>query len=52
MQNNSSLSFTMRVLISIAAAGLALMFMREGAELISSLFLAWIIVLVASPLLH
>jgi predicted PurR-regulated permease PerM len=52
MQNNSSLSFTTRVLISIAAAGLALMFMREGAELITSLFMAWIIVLVASPLLH
>jgi predicted PurR-regulated permease PerM len=52
MQNNSSLSFTMRVLISVAAAGIALMFMREGADLISSLFLAWIIVLVASPLLH
>jgi len=52
MPNKSSLSFTMRVLISIAAAGIALMFMREGAELISSLFLAWIIVLVASPLLH
>lgn len=52
MQNNSSLSFTMRVLISIAAVGLALMFIREGADLISSLFLAWIIVLVASPLLH
>jgi predicted PurR-regulated permease PerM len=52
MQNKSSLSFTMRVLIAIAAAGLVLMFMREGAELISSLFLAWIIVLVATPLLH
>ncbi len=52
MPNKSSLSFTMRVLIAIAAAGIALMFMREGAELISSLFLAWIIVLVASPLLH
>jgi predicted PurR-regulated permease PerM len=42
----------MRVLIAVAAMGLVLMFMREGAELISSLFLAWIIVLVASPLLH
>ena len=52
MPNNSSLSFTMRVLISIAAMGLVLMFMREGAELITSLFLAWIIVLVVSPLLH
>lgn len=52
MQNNPSLSFTMRVLISVAAAGIALLFIREGAELFSSLFLAWIIVLVATPLLH
>ena len=52
MPSNSSFSFTLRVLIAIAAMGITLMFMREGAELLSSLFLAWIIVLVASPLLH
>lgn len=52
MTQNTSLSFTMRVLITIAAAGLALAFMQRAAEIINALFLAWIIVLVASPLLH
>jgi AI-2 transport protein TqsA len=52
MLNNPPLSFTTRVLISIAAMGIALLFIREGADLLSSLFLAWIIVLVATPLLH
>ena len=52
MTKNTSLSFTLRVLIAIAAAGLALMFMQRAADIINALFLAWIIVLVASPLLH
>ena len=52
MSDKSSLSFTMRVLIAIAAAGLVLAFMQTAAEIINALFLAWIIVLVASPLLH
>ena len=52
MTKNTSLSFTLRVLIAIAAAGLALMFMQRAADMINALFLAWIIVLVASPLLH
>jgi predicted PurR-regulated permease PerM len=52
MSNNPALSFTLRVLIAIAAAGLVLTFMQTGADLINALFLAWIIVLVASPLLH
>ena len=52
MTKNTSLSFTLRVLIAIAATGLALMFMQRAADMINALFLAWIIVLVASPLLH
>ena len=52
MNSNTSISFTLRVLIAIAAAGIALAFMRTAADLINPLFLAWIIVLVASPLLH
>ena len=52
MNTNTSISFTLRVLIAIAAAGIVLAFMRTAAEMINSLFLAWIIVLVASPLLH
>jgi predicted PurR-regulated permease PerM len=52
MSDKSTLSFTLRVLIAIAALGLVLAFMRTAADMISALFLAWIIVLVASPLLH
>ena len=52
MKTNTPISFTLRVLIAIAATGIALAFMRTGAEMINSLFLAWIVVLVASPLLH
>jgi predicted PurR-regulated permease PerM len=52
MSDKPALSFTLRVLIAIAAAGLVLTFMRTAADMINSLFLAWIIVLVASPLLH
>ncbi len=52
MTQNTSLSFTIRVLIAIAAAGITLVFMQRAAEIINALFLAWIIVLVASPLLH
>jgi len=52
MKTNTPISFTLRVLIAIAATGIALAFMRTAAEMINSLFLAWIVVLVASPLLH
>ena len=52
MNTNTSISFTLRVLIAIAAAGIALVFMQTASEMINALFLAWIIVLVASPLLH
>lgn len=43
-------SFALRVLLGIAAAGLALFFMREASDFIVPLLLAWIIVLSASPL--
>ena len=52
MPDKTSLSFTIRVLIAIAAIGLALAFMQTAADTINAIFLAWIIVLVASPLLH
>lgn len=52
MSDKLTLSFTMRVLIALAAVGLILTFMRTAADLINPLILAWIIVLVASPMLH
>ena len=52
MSDKTPFSFTIRVLIAIAAAGLVLAFMQTAADIINALFLAWIIVLVASPLLH
>jgi AI-2 transport protein TqsA len=44
-------SFTLRVLIGLAAFGLVLYFMHLAAPLINALFFAYIIVVVASPLL-
>jgi predicted PurR-regulated permease PerM len=52
MSNQSSVSRTLFTLIAIAVTGLALGFMKESAEFINSLLLSWIIVIVASPLLH
>ncbi len=52
MTNNSSISFTLRVLIALAALGLALNFMRISADYVISFLMAWIITLVFSPLLH
>ena len=57
-QNNDSLksslgiSLTMRVLLAVALVGLALAFLRASADMLNALLLSWIIVLVASPLLH
>ena len=51
-KNMLSLSLTLRVLLAIALVGLALAFLRVSADMINSLILSWIIVLVASPLLH
>jgi len=52
MKNNTSFSFSTRVLVSIAALGVALLTLQYAANMVNSLFLAWLIVLVASPLLH
>ena len=57
-QNNNSLkksfglSLTLRALLAIALVGLALTFLRASADMLTALILSWIIVLVASPLLH
>ena len=51
VNNDRTLSFTLRVFIGLASAGLALFFLRESAALFNSLLLAWVIVVAASPLL-
>jgi MFS superfamily sulfate permease-like transporter len=43
MTNNPSFSFTLRVLIALAALGLALNFMRISADYVISFLMAWII---------
>ena len=52
MNDQTKISFTLRVLFAIAMLGLALAFMRVSADMLNALILAWIIVLVASPLLR
>jgi predicted PurR-regulated permease PerM len=52
MNDQTKISLTLRVLFAVAALGLALAFMRVSADMLNALILAWIIVLVASPLLH
>ncbi|MEA3440899.1 MAG: AI-2E family transporter [Chloroflexota bacterium] len=52
MTNQTSLSRTLLALITIAVFGLVLGFMKVSAGFINALLLSWIIVLVASPLLH
>jgi predicted PurR-regulated permease PerM len=52
LKNSLSLSLTLRVLLAIALVGLALAFLRASADMLNALLLAWIIVLIASPLLH
>jgi predicted PurR-regulated permease PerM len=52
MKIDTSLSFSTRVLVTIAALGVAMLTLQYGAKMVNSLFLAWLIVLVASPLLH
>ena len=51
-KNSPGLSLTIRVLLAIALVGLALAFLRASADMLNALILSWIIVLVASPLLH
>lgn len=52
MKIDTSFSFSTRVLITIAALGVALFALQYAADMVNSLLLAWLIVLVASPLLH
>ena len=52
MKIDTSFSYSTRVLVSIAALGVALLTLQNAADMVSSLLLAWLIVLVASPLLH
>jgi len=49
---STTLSLTLRVLFAIAMLGLTLSFLRNSADMLNGLILAWVIVLVASPLLH
>jgi len=52
MKIDASFSYSTRVLVSIAALGVALLTLQYAADMVNSLLLAWLIVLVASPLLH
>jgi len=48
---NQTMSFTLRFFLGFAAIAISLLFMRTGRELINATFLAYIVVIVASPLL-
>jgi AI-2 transport protein TqsA len=52
INKSTTLSLTLRVLFAIAMLGLALSFLHNYADILNGLVLAWVIVLVASPLLH
>ena len=52
MAQERGLSYTLRVVLGLAAAGLTLFFMNMAAEFIVQILLAWIIVLSASPLFY
>ena len=52
MTQDKGFSFTLRVVLGIAAAGVALFFMNMASEMIVQILLAWIIVLSASPLFY
>jgi predicted PurR-regulated permease PerM len=52
MAQERGLSYTLRVVIGLAAAGLTLFFMNMAAEFIVQILLTWIIVLSASPLFY
>ena len=52
MEKSDGLSFTLRVLLGVAALGLALFFVRQTADFIVLMLLALIVVLSASPLYY
>ncbi len=50
MTQDKPLSFTLRFVLGLAAAGVALVLMNRAAEFIVQLLFAWVIVLSAGPL--
>lgn len=50
--DNNRFSFALRILIGLAAAGLVLYFMHLLSDLINNLFVAFMITVIASPLLQ
>ena len=52
MQNGSQLSFSIRALFALGMLGLTLALMNFAATYLNAILLAWIIVLVASPVLY
>ena len=52
MNQDKPLSFTIRVFLAFASLGLVLFFMIQARTIINALFLSYIIVLSASPLLY
>lgn len=51
LNDNSQTSFALRTLVGLAATGLVLYFMYLMSSLINNLFLAYIVAIIASPLL-
>jgi AI-2 transport protein TqsA len=52
MENRAQLSFSIRALFALGMLGLTLALMNIAARYVNALLLAWLIVLVASPLLY
>lgn len=52
MDNRSQLSFSVRVLFALGMLGLTLALMNFAAVYLNAILLAWLIVLVASPILY
>ena len=52
MHSDSQLSFSIRALFALGMLGLTLALMHFAADYLNALLLAWLIVLVASPLLY
>lgn len=52
MQKESQLSFTVRVLLGLGMLGLTLALMRYASQYLNAFLLAWLIVLISSPVLY
>ena len=48
---NQTMSFSLRIFLGLASVAILLLFVRTGHELINATFLAYIIIIVAGPLL-